>query len=210
MPRYIQEWTWMEAFDKFGFGDGEDTNHTQEVVDVLKAAGYVCNPAGGMHNYYMDSLKKDGQVWEPNLSDGFIEQMDENRPRTWLPGEVVDLLDKAFPDKLVIRVGTDPFCLTLTPTEFYELYKLVKDSNTAVSSAAMLSLWSEVQRVYADHPLVLPRCLALHLMLTSMEFCELYRLVRGADTAWSASAMRSLVEEIRHVYARRKCVVRSE
>jgi hypothetical protein len=44
-------WRWEEAFDKFGFGDGDGQVMTSDVAHVLRAAGYVVASAPwGLHN----------------------------------------------------------------------------------------------------------------------------------------------------------------
>ena len=34
-------WSWEDAFEKFGFGDGEGVVMTEVVADVLRTAGYT-------------------------------------------------------------------------------------------------------------------------------------------------------------------------
>ena len=44
-------WRWEEAFDKFGFGDGDGQVMTHVVEHVLRAAGYVVSSEPwGLHN----------------------------------------------------------------------------------------------------------------------------------------------------------------
>ena len=90
MPQYVQDWDWTEAFQKYGFGDGEDTVHTQEVVEFLESLGYQCEPVGGMHNYFMYNLERGDTEWHP--PDDF-----DHNPREWLPPDLVALLDAKFP-----------------------------------------------------------------------------------------------------------------
>lgn len=33
-------WSWEEAFDKFGFGDGDDLVMTEKVAEALRKNGY--------------------------------------------------------------------------------------------------------------------------------------------------------------------------
>jgi hypothetical protein len=35
------DWSWDEAFNKFGFGDGDGLVMTNQVADALRAAGYT-------------------------------------------------------------------------------------------------------------------------------------------------------------------------
>jgi hypothetical protein len=83
------EWTWEEAFDKFGFGDGDGLVMTDSVARVLIDAGYaVESRKWGLHNVIITSIKLDG-----------IEQMPEGAtvgyddPRSYLPAAIVALLD---------------------------------------------------------------------------------------------------------------------
>lgn len=39
-------WQWEEAFDKFGFNDGDGQVETWQVADVLSKAGYECDVQG--------------------------------------------------------------------------------------------------------------------------------------------------------------------
>ena len=40
MPREVIEWEWEEAFDKFGFGDGDGWNGTDSVAEFIQGKGY--------------------------------------------------------------------------------------------------------------------------------------------------------------------------
>lgn len=40
MPSTTITWSWTEAFDKFGFDDGDGLVMTWHVADVLNAAGF--------------------------------------------------------------------------------------------------------------------------------------------------------------------------
>lgn len=103
MPKFTIEWEWSEAFDKFGFGDGDGWNGTQLVMDVLMGAGYKVEAEGwGMHNYtIMELISPDGTpIVDYNASPAVPASPVEygcDDARTWLPAEVVELLDKAFP-----------------------------------------------------------------------------------------------------------------
>lgn len=88
-------WEWEEAFNKFGFDDGDGPNFTNEVVMFINYLGYLAEPENwGIHNYMiMSILDKDGN-----------ELMDENKirigyddPRDYLPPELVSKLDAHFP-----------------------------------------------------------------------------------------------------------------
>lgn len=83
------EWSWTEAFDKFGFDDGDGLVMTHEVVQVLEEAGYVVEDhQWGMHNTVIFSIKRDGIAQIPDGSAiGYAD------PREYLPAEIITLLD---------------------------------------------------------------------------------------------------------------------
>ena len=93
MPETTVHWQWEEAFDKFGFGDGDGLNFTGEVVAFLKELGYECDCGGGMHNWMIQSITKGDQTWE---FTGYPEDEDEDDPRKALPPELVKALDEKF------------------------------------------------------------------------------------------------------------------
>lgn len=90
-------WQWEEAFDKFGFNDGDGQNETAQVEDVLTDAGYeVRTGAWGLHNEVIISIKKDGQELipfdDPKIAFGYTDA------REYLPAEIIALLDEKFPE----------------------------------------------------------------------------------------------------------------
>ena len=88
MSRTIITWDWQEAFDKFGFGDGDSWNGTDIVENFLNDRGWEVNSGSwGIHNYMIFSLKKGDQKYS---FDGY-----EN-PEEVLPEELVDALNKKF------------------------------------------------------------------------------------------------------------------
>lgn len=87
-------WKWEEAFDKFGFGDGDGQIETWQVADALTDAGYEVEiEAWGLHNTIITSIKKAGKEIIPH--DTCILGYDD--PREFLPQDIVKLLDKALP-----------------------------------------------------------------------------------------------------------------
>jgi hypothetical protein len=88
-------WRWEEAFDKFGFNDGDGQVETDTVVETLEAAGYRCEAhVWGLHNTVIVSIKgRDGEELIPETA---IVGYDE--PRDYLPSEIVGLLDRALPE----------------------------------------------------------------------------------------------------------------
>jgi hypothetical protein len=90
-------WSWTEAFEKFGFNDGDGQVETWNVESVLADAGYEASVEGwGMHNTVITSIKKNGVEFiphdDPNVTFGYDD------PRTYLPAAIVALLDEALPD----------------------------------------------------------------------------------------------------------------
>lgn len=61
MPRSIIDWEITEAFSKFGFGDGDGPNFTDEVVSAIEAAGpYRCRAqVWGLHNYGIEAIEEE-------------------------------------------------------------------------------------------------------------------------------------------------------
>lgn len=88
-------WEWDEAFNKFGFGDGDAQVMTDVVADVLRAAGYtVVDEKWGIHNTTIISIKEGDVELIPfhRISFGYDD------PRTYLPRKIVRLLDEKLPE----------------------------------------------------------------------------------------------------------------
>jgi len=91
-------WSWEEAFDKFGFGDGDGQVETWTVEDVLTEAGYEVTVNGwGLHNTVIVSIKKETQELIP-MDDPSV-QFGYDNPREYLPDNIVQLLDKELPSE---------------------------------------------------------------------------------------------------------------
>lgn len=89
-------WSWEEAFDKFGFNDGDGQVETWQVEAVLAEAGYTVTVEGwGMHNTVIVSIQKDGRELIPH--DGPQITFGYDDPRSYLPDSIVDLLDEKLP-----------------------------------------------------------------------------------------------------------------
>jgi len=86
-------WDWADAFNKFGFGDGDGQVETHTVVDALESLGYrVDAKHWGFHNTIIESIKKGGKELIPdNVTLGY------DNPRDYLPDELVTVLDEALP-----------------------------------------------------------------------------------------------------------------
>lgn len=82
-------WRWEDAFDKFGFGDGDGPVMTDTVAKILHEAGYIVDVnAWGIHNIIIDSIKHKGRELIPQGTNiGYDD------PRDYLPEKIVRLLD---------------------------------------------------------------------------------------------------------------------
>ena len=92
MPIEIIKWTWEEAFQKFGFGDGDAEVHTGLIEHVLEEMGYDYTDVDGIHNPYIVEVSKDGKTWE---TDSYAEN---DGIRDSLPKDVIKRLDQDFPE----------------------------------------------------------------------------------------------------------------
>ena len=95
MPKTIITWQWEEAFQRYGFDDGNGWNGTDHVAEALGDLGYECEHLYGSHNHYILTLTKGGQVIE-NEGD---------EPKEFLPKRVVDFLDQRFNQDCTVEVS---------------------------------------------------------------------------------------------------------
>lgn len=87
-------WAWEEAFDKFGFGDGDGIVMTPLVVEALQEHGYTVEfNTWGMHNTLIFAIARDGKSLIPETATVGYDD-----PRTYLPPDIVALLDREFPN----------------------------------------------------------------------------------------------------------------
>ena len=85
-------WRWEEAFDKFGFKDGDGQIETWQIVKALEYAGYVAEEhTWGCHNTIIVSIKKDGVEQIPSSANVGYDD-----PRGYLPAAIIAILDKEF------------------------------------------------------------------------------------------------------------------
>ncbi len=90
-------WAWEDAFNKFGFNDGDGQVMTWKVDEILTEAGYLVNREHwGFHNVIITSIKKDGKELLPMDDQGF--NLGYDNPRYYLPQEIIDILDKVEGD----------------------------------------------------------------------------------------------------------------
>lgn len=96
MPEELIEWEWEEAFDKFGFGDGDGWNGTDIVGDFIESLGYgvVCDQ-WGIHNYMIMDLT----VWCGPILISIIPEhvnIGYDNPHKYLSGNLVRELEARF------------------------------------------------------------------------------------------------------------------
>lgn len=126
MPRIYITWEWEEAFDKFGFGDGDSWNGTHEVEGEIESLGYTCETdSWGCHNYMIFDIKKDGKSilfpekndigmdlddWLPEVEQRIkdrgatredVEPLGYEPARNYLPQDIIEHLDKVFNEEWV-------------------------------------------------------------------------------------------------------------
>jgi len=88
-------WSWTEAFDKFGFYDGDGLVMTEHVAQALRKKRYtVTTEPWGCHNVVVTSIvSKKGRALIPARSNlGYDDPLD------YLPKRIIKLLDDAFPE----------------------------------------------------------------------------------------------------------------
>ena len=87
-------WSWEEAFDKFGFEDGDGLVMTEHVAEALRQDGYAVDvTAWGCHNVIINSIKRGITELIPDTA-----KVGYDEPRTYLPKAIIDLLVAAFPE----------------------------------------------------------------------------------------------------------------
>lgn len=93
------EWSWEEAFDKFGFEDGDGLVMTDHVADFLRSTGLsVTVQQYGFHNLVITDIERDGQSLIPETAQSGYDD-----PRDYLPDDIVLDLDKRFPEGREVR-----------------------------------------------------------------------------------------------------------
>lgn len=93
----MYHWIWEEAFDKFGFGDGDAQIETEQVKIALVEAGYTVETiTWGVHNTIINSIQKEGIELMPAAESKAVVGYDN--PREYLPKKIIKMLDGRFPD----------------------------------------------------------------------------------------------------------------
>ena len=92
-------WDWAEAFDKFGFGDGDGLVMTESVAEVLQDAGYTVELVEwGLHNTIINSIKRDEAEKIPDTATVGYDD-----PRDYLPEDIIALLDERLGDDTEVQ-----------------------------------------------------------------------------------------------------------
>ena len=105
MPTVEVHWTWQEAFDKFGFGDGDGLNMTDEVAGAIQAKWpelEVRCETWGMHNYMIMGIydrASGASVYNKHPDEGGEWQVGYDDPEVYLPAKIVKFLNTTFADK---------------------------------------------------------------------------------------------------------------
>ncbi len=90
MPKTVQVWEWEEAFQKHGFNNGDDEQHTYDVMAALERLDWTYRYSSGIHNTTIDSITKGDVTIE------FMGDEESSEIRKMLPDEVVAALDEEF------------------------------------------------------------------------------------------------------------------
>ncbi len=89
----VHSWNWEEAFDKFGFDDGDGIVMTEHVANALRTHGYtVTTEPWGMHNVVIWSIELRGKEQVPDTCKRGYDD-----PRDYLPKRIITILDETFP-----------------------------------------------------------------------------------------------------------------
>ena len=83
---------WSEAFNKFGYDDGDGVVETPLVAEILENAGYrVKYSRWSPHNTIIYSIKKDGTELMP--LDHHFWRIGYDDPRAYLGKNIIRILD---------------------------------------------------------------------------------------------------------------------
>lgn len=89
----VYAWQWEDAFNKFGFNDGDGQVETETVAMVLSRAGYKVDwQRWGLHNTIITSIQQNGLELIPERANVGYDD-----PRAYLPAPVVAVLDQRLP-----------------------------------------------------------------------------------------------------------------
>tara|TARA_R110002072_G_scaffold148598_1_gene296090 strand:- start:2819 stop:3379 length:561 start_codon:yes stop_codon:yes gene_type:complete len=115
---------WEDAFDKYGYDDGDGLVGTYEVERVLIDAGYEVECVQwGLHNVVIEVIRKGGIDAIPTDDDEVC--IGYSDPRDYLPQDIIALLDLHFSGSTEQaapeREATKGYVVTLTRIVNYEV-----------------------------------------------------------------------------------------
>lgn len=94
------QWLSEEAFEKFGFEDGDGLVMTDAVAHVLREAGLtVTTQHWGLHNVIITAIARDGVSLIPEGT-----RLGYDDPRQYLPEDIVALLDQELAADIHVEV----------------------------------------------------------------------------------------------------------
>ena len=97
--RYPLKHHWSEAFNKFGYDDGDGIIETPIVARILEDAGYTVKfSRWSPHNTIIYSIQKDGVEFMP-LNHKFI-RIGYDDPHQYLPNKIVGILNEQILNQL--------------------------------------------------------------------------------------------------------------
>lgn len=130
MPSTVIRWSWEEAFDKYGFGDGDSWNGTDHVYPIIdRMDNYNTHvDSWGIHNYMiMDIIDNETDKsilfsenpetngWRQDVYDRIKARGGDPKedygyldPRLYLPKHIIDALDEALPEDYETDGSTYP------------------------------------------------------------------------------------------------------
>lgn len=94
----LMPWSWEDAFDEFGFCEGNGAVMTYEVAEFLMLAGFEVEVSTwGVRNEFINFIRKDGTDLIPTGTNiGYDD------PRSYLPPDMIQLLDQRFPEEKTV------------------------------------------------------------------------------------------------------------
>ena len=103
MPTIVIDWNWEEAFDKFGFDDGDGLVLTDKVAFYLEELGFeVTTSSWSMHNTIIETLSYNGidllKVPTRITREVRVPELGYDNPRLYLRPGLVAALDAEFRD----------------------------------------------------------------------------------------------------------------
>jgi hypothetical protein len=166
MPKNVVYWKWEEAFMKYGFGDGDDSQ-TENVADFIRGFGYhvEINP-NGMHNPSITSITQEGKEC---LTDNFREngsgwQEWKIRGSIYKSRDLILKLNQEFPAPGSEPKISQPYhARVLVPNHLnnldfsyrsseYAPYVILAESDDLLTNEAIDKQWIKFRAQYSTDP----------------------------------------------------------